>query len=112
MQIQATIRSATYTGMWSALGIIPFEWWIDHHKNFHVLLSNALWLVAIAAFFFIPFYFFVIGQDAGPFTRLWFLDRTQRQAYFVVVKRMLYWFLGAASFGAIWSIALSFILKL
>lgn len=111
MDYQPSCWSATFAGVWGALGMVPFELWMDHHQSTSVLVNNLLWLAAFVVFLAVPGYFFVIGQNSGPFSRTWFLDPEQRNKNATVIRRMLCWFLSAALFGSLWSIGLTYILR-
>ena len=80
---------------------------MEHHKASSSLSNNALWLVAIAVFFVVPVYCFVIGIGNAPFGTTWFLDVEERARYGVIVRRMLAWFASAVVFGLLWSTLLS-----
>ena len=108
MELKASNGSAALAGIWSALTLVPFDTWMEHHRSGSVLTANLLWLAGAAAFFLIPAYYFVIGRDSGPFSRLWFTDPAERTRYAVVVKRMLIWFLCTATVGVFWSLAFSY----
>ena len=109
MELKASNRSAFFAGIWSALTLVPFEAWMDQHRSNSVLSNNLLWFIGMAAFFFVPAYFFVIGRENGPFSRSWFMDPEQRARYAVIMKRGLIWFLGACVTGVMWSLAFSFL---
>ena len=107
MQTLPTHRTAAYAGAWAALGGVPWDQWMIHHKGGHdVLTNNLISLCFFSVFLVVPGYFFVIGKNTGVYSRFWFLDPAQRKAYWVISKRMFYWFAGAVGFGAIWSLAL------
>lgn len=110
MDYEPSCRSASVAGVWFALGIVPFELWIDHHQSASGLINNLLWLIASVVFLVAPSYFLVIGQNTGPFSRTWFLDSEQRAEYAAIVRRMFCWFLAAAIFGSLWSYGLTYFL--
>lgn len=93
-------------GAWAAFGLVPFDAWMSH-RHLSVLENNLFWLCAIAVFLLIPFVYFVNGRETEPFRRTWFMDTEERARYWVVVKRMLFWLLGALIFGMLWSAVLS-----
>ena len=109
MAIKASHTTAAIAGAWTVLGLVPFEIWIDQHKEGLVLSNNLLWLLALAVFLFVPGYYLVLGKDTEAFSQLWFADREERARYFVIVKRMFIWFVSAGAIGSIWSLTLSFI---
>jgi len=108
MEYQPSNRSASIAGIWCALGMVPFEHWMNVHANKDVLVNNMLWLLFFAIFLAIPVFYLVIGRNTGPFSQTWFLDPVERAQYAVVVRRMLCWFLSAGIFGSAWSLLLSF----
>lgn len=109
MNDEPTNRSAAVAGIWSAVGLVPCESWMDHHAPISVLTNNIFWLIACAVFLAIPSYFLVIGRNTRPFSRTWFLDAKQRSEYAVVSRRMLSWFLSCAISGILLSSILSFL---
>ena len=111
MPIEATSKTAAIAGVWSILGFVSFDAWLDHHNSISVLTHNVIFLVVGAVFFFIPVYFLVIGQGNEPFTRTWFLDRGQRARYGFIVRRMLVWFISAGAFGLMWSLVFGVVLR-
>ncbi|MDM5178739.1 hypothetical protein PO883_16180 [Massilia sp. DJPM01] len=72
-----------------------------------LLSGNLATLLAFAVFFFVPMLFLVIGRDTGAFSRTWFLDPQECEAYWGVTKRGLVWFASAALAGTIVSLAAS-----
>ena len=109
--IEASSKTAAFAGIWSALGFVPFDAWLDHHKAISVLEHNVTFLVVGAAFMFIPVYFLVIGHGNEPFSRTWFLDREERARYGVITRRMLVWFISAGAFGLLWSLVFGVVLR-
>lgn len=107
MSIAPTNRTAAITGIWSSMGLVPFDAWSEHARFASVLTHNLAWLSVLAVFFFLPVIYFVIGRHTGAFSRAWFLDPAERAEYLVVVKRMLAWFLGACFAGGLLSIAMN-----
>jgi hypothetical protein len=105
MRIKATPVSAALAGVWSALGLVPLDNWAEHHQSVTALQYNLAFLAGVLVFLFAPGYLFVVGADAGPFSRAWFLRKEERGRYAVVVKRMLIWFFAAGVFGVVWSMA-------
>ena len=111
MSIEATSKTAAVAGVWSVLGFVPFDAWLDHHKSISTLSHNVTFLVVGAVFLFIPAYFLVIGQGNEPFERTWFLDRAERVRYGVIARRMLIWFISAGAFGIVWSLIFDLLLR-
>ena len=101
-----TEKTALFTGAWSMFGLVPFDIWMGS-RHFSIMEKNVFWVIAMLLFFIVPFYFFVIGREAAPFSRAWFMDADERARYWVVSKRMLCWFLSAAVFGTFWSLLLT-----
>ena len=64
-------------------------------------------IASIAVFFFVPFYYLVVGVGERPFTDAWFLSQEERQRYKPFAKRMLLWLVAAAAVGGIWSLVLN-----
>lgn len=106
MNIVATRKTAAVAGAWAAIGLVPFESWLERHTLSSSVEQNLLWCLALAVFFVVPGYFLVLGSDTRPFDRTWFLDATERARYGLVFGRMLSWFLGAAVVGLLWSVVL------
>lgn len=111
MTIEATSKTAAIAGVWSALGFVPFDAWLDHHKSISALSHNVTFLAVGAVFLFIPVYFLVIGQGNEPFNRTWFLDKEERERYGIVFRRMLVWFISAGAFGMVWSLVFDLVLR-
>jgi hypothetical protein len=95
-------------GAWCVFGFVPFETWMSR-QHMTVLANNLFWLCAALVFLIVPFVYLVLGRDTKPFSRTWFMDSEERARYWVVVQRMLFWFLGASVFGILWSAVLSLI---
>jgi hypothetical protein len=51
-------------------------------------------------------YFYVLGHQQTPFGWAWFLSADERLRYWVVIKRMLAWFVSGAVFGTVWGLVL------
>jgi hypothetical protein len=99
MRITPTYRTAAIAGMWSATGLGLLDTW-THHANFaSVGMSNLVWLSGAALFFLVPVFFLVIGARTASFSRTWFLNPQERAEYWIVVKRMIVWFLSAGATG-------------
>lgn len=107
MRIEPTNRTAAITGIWSSLGLVPFEAWIEQAKFGSVLTYNLTWLSGAGVFFFLPVFFFVVGRNTGAFSRAWILDPKERAEYWIVVKRMLVWFVSAGAAGVLVSAVVS-----
>ena len=109
--IEPSNRTAAATGIWTMFGFVPFNIWMDLHQGGTQFTNNLLHLIAVAIFFFIPVYYFVIGSDIDRFSWTWFLDSEGRGHFAIVVKRMFVWFMAAAILDCIWSPLLSFFSK-
>jgi hypothetical protein len=107
LNIEPTNRTAALAGIWTSLGLTPFEVWLDASKFSSALAYNLTWLSLAAVFFVLPAFFFVIGRDTAGFTRLWILDPMERAKYWCVVRRMLVWFVSAGITGSLISIAMN-----
>ena len=107
MDIEATNRTAAIAGIWSSMGLVPFDAWIEQAKFGSVLTYNLTWLLGSAAFFFLPVFFLVIGRNTGAFGRTWILDPKERAEYWIVVKRMFVWFVSAGVAGGLVAAALN-----
>lgn len=94
-----------FAGAWAAFGLVPFDAWMSH-QHISALENNLFWLCAFLVFVLIPFVYFVNGREIEPFRRTWFADKDERARYWVVVKRMLFWLLGALIFGMLWTAVL------
>ena len=111
MPIEASSKTATFAGVWSVLGFVPSDAWLDHNKSISALSHNVAFLMVAAVFLFIPVYFLVIGQGGEPFSRAWFLDEEERKRYGVVSRRVLVWFVSAGAFGMVWSSVFDILLQ-
>ena len=109
MNVQPTYGTAALAGAWTVLGLVPFEIWMETYGPSSTLATNALWLIALAVFFFIPVYFLVFGRHE-PFQPNWFMNNEERTRYVVIAKRMLIWFASAGVAGAAWSGIMSYVL--
>ncbi|HSI44510.1 MAG TPA: hypothetical protein VK949_09225 [Methylotenera sp.] len=95
MNIEATRKTAFFTGIWSALGFSAF----DVYERLHPLdaLSHNLLFLAIGALFlFAPFILFITGSQ---YLRFGINDLTSpefRSAFLAVAFRGLCWFFGGA----------------
>jgi hypothetical protein len=107
LNIEPTNRTAALAGIWTSLGLTPFEVWLDASKFSSALAYNLTWLSLAAVFFVLPAFFFVIGRDTAGFTRLWILDPMERAKYWRVVRWMFVWFVSAGITGSLISIAMN-----
>ena len=107
MNIQATQTTAAIAGVWSAFGLVPMDAWRTHHQASLGLWYNVLFLGALAVFFFIPFYFLVIGRGSS-FRRTWILEPAERAKYWEYSKRGFVWLVSTAACGALWGTILHF----
>lgn len=108
--MEPTRKTAALAGIWTALGIVPFDAWIERHAQSSTLEQNMLWLLALVVFLFVPGYFLVLGRNTEPFERTWFVDASERERYGVVFRRMLVWFASAGAFALAWSTTLNWLL--
>lgn len=92
MKITPSYASALLAGLWSGLGLLPFQ----RLAVGAGALENVLWFGASVLFFLAPVYFLVIGRAPG-FARGWHLDPAERARYAFIVKRMLTWLAAAAA---------------
>ena len=107
MIIEATNRTAAITGVWTAIGLIPFDAWSEHTRFGSVLTYDFALLSALAVFFWVPVIYFVIGRSTGPFGRTWMFSPSERAEYWVCTKRMFVWVVSAAGIGSLLSIPMS-----
>lgn len=105
MKLVPTQKTAALAGAWASFGLIPLEHWMDQ-RHMSTLQHNVLMLCMMLVFLFVPALYLVIGRD-NRFNRTWFMDPEERARYWIVFKRMLCWFMGAAIFGTVWSGVLS-----
>jgi len=103
MPLQPTNTTAALAGVWAMVGLASFEAWLEGQGFAAAGAGSALWLLAVAVFFFVPVYFLVLGRQE-PFGRAWFLDREERARYGVVARRIAAWFLSAGATGAVWTL--------
>jgi hypothetical protein len=108
MAIEPSHRTAAAGGAWSALGFVPFNYWLTHNHMTSVVIQNLLWLFIASVFLFAPFFYLVLGRNARAFKRTWVLDSEERTRYAVVAKRMFVWFVSAATTGTALSLLLSY----
>ena len=98
--MEATNRTATIAGIWSAAGLVPFDPWIEKAKFGSVFVHDLAWLSGAFTFFLLPVCLFVIGQDAVKLSLSWIFNPKERADFWIVVKRMFAWFIGAGmTFG-------------
>ena len=91
MDIEPSYRTAAGAGLWSALGLVAFDVWLDHNKSASALSNNLAWFLVLALFLYVPGYFMVIGAGSARFGRAWLSDAAERRRYLAVVKRVLVW---------------------
>jgi hypothetical protein len=95
MLITPTSKTAAIGGIWSSIGLTLFEALAEQAKFGSGTAYNLAWLTSAELFFFLPIFFLVIGQNTGAFIRSWFFDADERAEYWIVVKRMIVWFVSA-----------------
>jgi hypothetical protein len=100
-------RTAAIAGIWTSIGMMPFDAWLEHAKFTSVLTYNLTILSFAAVFFLLPTVFFVLGANAGRFGPVWVLDPKERAEYWGVVKRMFVGFASAGMTGILISAAMS-----
>ena len=93
--ITPTAKTAAIAGIWSSVGLTLFGAWAEQAQFGSVTAYNLAWLSSAALFFFLPAFFLVIGQNTDALRRFWFLDEDERAEYWIVVKRMIVWFVSA-----------------
>ena len=104
MKIEATRKTALFTGIWSALGFSSF----DAYERLNPLDSqthNIMFIAVGALFLFIPFVLFIAGSQYFRFGVTNLISKKYLLASRAVVFRMLFWFFG----GAIGLVAFSLI---
>lgn len=106
MNIKPTNRTAALAGVWTSMGMTPFDSWLESAKLTSTLTYNLIWLSFAAVFFFLPGVFLVIGRDTDAFSTFWIVDTKERAKYWVVMKRMFVWFISAGITGLFISIAM------
>ena len=111
MPIEATSKTATVAGAWSALGLVSLDAWVDHHKSISVLTHNVTFLVFGAVFLIFPVYFLVTGRANEPFSRTWFMSGEERARYGAILRRMLVWFVSAGAFSMVCAPVLDFAVR-
>jgi hypothetical protein len=106
VRMSATPLTALLTGAWTVSGM-SFGGWLEAAFPPSPIWHNVLFACNALAFFFIPCFIFVVGEDISemrsntPFSnRYWSAMRR-------IAFRMLCWLLGGALVGAIFS-AMSF----
>jgi len=96
MNIEATQKTAFFTGIWSALGFSAF----DVYERIHplgTLTHNFMFLTVGALFLFIPVFLFVMGSQYVRFGIQDVMSQEYRSAFKAVAFRGLYWFFGGAT---------------
>lgn len=101
MDFEPSNRTAAAAGLWSALGLVALDVWLDHNKSASPLSNNLAWFLVLALFLYVPGYFLVVGAGGTRFGRAWLSDATERRRYLAVVKRVLVWLVcaGVAAAG-------------
>jgi hypothetical protein len=104
LNLEATPRNAALAGVWSALGLIPFEAWAKA-QNLGTAAHNTLWLVVVSMFLLVPAFLFVMGpwwqraEFKQQFTRAYWVE------FGKLGVRVLCWLLSAGTTGAILAVA-------
>ena len=106
MNLNPSHKTAALAGAWSAFCLSPFEMWMESHGPFTVGTSNMLWALALAVFFVLPAYFFVLGKH-DFFQPNWFMNPDERARYGAIARRMGVWLVSTGVIGAVWSGVLS-----
>ncbi len=91
MNVEPSYRTAAGAGLWSAIGLVAFDVWLDHNKSVSALSNNLAWFLVLALFLYVPGYFLVVGAGGARFGRAWLSDAAERRRYLGVVKRVLVW---------------------
>jgi len=95
MNIEATSKTAFFTGIWSALGFSAFDVY-ERLNPLDTLTHNIMFLIVGALFLFIPVFLFVIGSQYVRFGIQDVMSQEYRSAFKAVAFRGLYWFFGGA----------------
>lgn len=99
MAIEPSYRTAAAAGLWSAVGLVPFDLWRARAGSASPVADNLAWFVVLALFLYLPGYFLVVGTSATRFSRAWLSDPVERQRYLAVVRRVLVWLVVAGGAG-------------
>ena len=100
----ATPKTAALAGAWAALGLALLDVWIDKNAALASSTRDVLWLLMLALFVALPFYFMVLGTGQKPFSRNWISNPEERARYGVIAARVLVWLIAAAAVGAAWAL--------
>ena len=95
MNIQATPKTAFYTGVWTALGMSSFAVFERLHP-LGTSTHNIMFIVAAVLFLFIPVGIFVAGPEYFRFGIKDILSKEYLIAFRKVAFRGLFWFFGSA----------------
>src|SRR5580700_11098682 len=106
MTAEATNKTASLAGAWSAFGFVPLELWMNH-RALSALEQNLYWLCGFVVFLIVPTIYFVVGRNNAPTSRTWFFDPGQRAQRLIIAKRRFCWLVSAGLVGSIWSILLT-----
>ena len=94
-------RTAALAGLWTSLGVLPFAAWSGSGAFSSGLAENAAWLAVAAIFIFLPAVYFVVGRDAGAFSRNWIDNPAERAKYMALLARMAVWIATAGVAGSL-----------
>ena len=103
MNIEATRKTAFFTGIWSAIGFIS----LDIYERLHPLdmqTHNIMFLVGTLLFLFIPFILFIVGSQYLRSGIKNVMSKEYLLAFRAVAFRMLFWFFGASLGLAVFSL--------
>jgi hypothetical protein len=97
LAIEPSYRSAAFAGLWSALGLVPYDAWLHHDAAHAATYGSVGWFVMLGLFVYLPGYHLVFGRGATRFGRDWLSDAAERRRYLEIVKRLLVWLVVAGA---------------
>jgi hypothetical protein len=106
VNLVATNRTAALSGLWCALGLVPFDTLYWSRGGGRGLIGALVVVGVLIVFLAIPFRVFVFGQQER-LSRWWLFDSNERARMVPFSKRAFIWVVSLAAVGSLWSLVLT-----
>ncbi|HEY0267752.1 MAG TPA: hypothetical protein VGC12_00805 [Methyloradius sp.] len=95
MNVEATKKTAFFTGIWSAVGFSSLDTY-EHLHPLSIETNNIMFFVGSLLFLVVPFILFIAGPQYFRFGIKPTISKEYLLAFRAVTFRMLFWFFGGA----------------
>ncbi len=102
MTLVPTFATAALAGVWTSLGMIPFELWLRSNAPESDSMRFLIWILAALVFLAMPGYLLVVGREK-PFRKDWLQHPAERARYLAILQRIGIWLVCAAIVALLWA---------